>query len=361
MSARRRVTLVVFTAAFAALAWVAVLVAAHTVDVVSARGLLPRWDLATHLLHAWMDYHYLATGQLHRLLWDLWLQAYWPPMHSIWQVPFFLAHGGAMSGGLWSSFGAFVALGMVGSAALWRQWRDAAVLPIAIFLALLMSSPFMLAYASVAMTEIVGALAQVVVLYCYLRHRQSPGPRTARHFAIALTALFFTKYNYFLLLVVPLALHEGLERTAGLGIAGRLSVVWRWTRWALATPTGAFIGLYVAALAVLIMSGGFAFEVAGQRVSVRTVGSSGHVVLYALLARLWFLHRRGRIDWAGLFAIDPRVKPLLLWLVVPVTVWLASPYPNHIRDFANLVINRPVGEPTVGAGLVTYLDALRQD
>jgi hypothetical protein len=38
---------------------------------------------------------------------------------------------------------------------------------------------------------------------------------------------------------------------------------------------------------------------------------------------------------------------------------MASPYPNHIRDFANLVINRPMGEATVEAGTATYFDALR--
>ena len=46
----------------------------HTIDVVGARRLLPRWDLAAHLEHGWFDYHLLATGQLHRLLWDLWQQ-----------------------------------------------------------------------------------------------------------------------------------------------------------------------------------------------------------------------------------------------------------------------------------------------
>ena len=77
------------------------------------------------------------------------------------------------------------------------------------------------------------------------------------------------------------------------------------------------------------------------------------------LARLWYLHRRGRIDWSRMTSADPLVRPLLIWFVVPVTVWLASPYPNHIRDFANLVINRPLGESTVGGGVAIYVDALR--
>jgi hypothetical protein len=45
---------------------------------------------------------------------------------------------------------------------------------------------------------------------------------------------------------------------------------------------------------------------------------------------------------------------------LPITIWLASPYPNHIRDFANLVINRPLGQSSLEAGVVTYVDTLRE-
>jgi len=343
----------------AALVCVARLVAVQTIAIVEARRLLPRWDLATHLVHGWVDYDFLARGRLDRLLWDLWLQGYWPPMHSIYQVPFYLALGGGMSSGLWSSLAAFVLVGVVGSVILWRQWGAAALLPAGLFLALLMSSPYVLAYGSLAMTEIVGALAQLVVLLCHLRYRQQPGPREARWFAVSLTALFFTKYNYFLLLAAPLAVHEWLERTAGWSAGRRLGALWRWTRGVLGTPDGALVSLYVAGLLAVVFTGGFDIRLFGQRIAVHTIGNSGHVVLYLLLARLWYLHTRGRLGFDRLLSADPRVRPLVVWFVIPVMIWLASPYPNHIRDFVNLVINRPVGVPTVRAGIATYLDALR--
>jgi hypothetical protein len=345
--------------AAAALAYVVRIVAQHTISIVEADRLLPRWDLATHLGHGWQDYHLLATGQIHRLLWDLWLQGYWPPVLSIYQVPFYLVLGGGMSSGLWSGLVAFVLVGLVGSALLWRQWEYDALLPASVFLALLMSSPYLLAYASVTMTETVGALAQLVVLFSYLHYRRDPSPRTARLFAVALTMLFFTKYNYFFLIAVPLALHEWLERTAEWNTARRVSEPWRWTLRMVSSPTGVFVGLYVVGLLLIVRTGGFEFQFLGRRISVHTIGNSGHVVLYVLLARLWYLHRHGRIDWAPLMSSDPLMRALLLWFAAPVTIWLASPYPNHLRDFANLVINRPLGEPTVEAGLATYLDALR--
>jgi hypothetical protein len=340
-------------------AYVMHLVARHTIEVVSARRLLPRWDLATHLVHGWLDYHLLVTGRIHSLIWDFWLQGYWPPGPSIYQIPFYLVLGGEMASGLWSSPVAFVLVAAIGAALLLRQCSGGGLLAASLFLAFLISSPFLLAYASVAMTEMLGALAQVVVLFAYLSWRQRPTERHARLFAISLTALFFVKFNYLVLLAAPLVLHEWLERTSGWTWARRLATLLDYTRRTLSSPTGLFVLLYLAGLLLVMRTGGFQFQLFGQRVSVRSIGNSGHVVLYILLLRLWYLHRRGRIDWQRLISFDPRIRPLLLWFILPVVVWLASPYPNHLRDFANLVINRPLGQPTVGSGLRTYLELLR--
>ena len=344
-----------------ALFYVAQLVGEHTSDVVQSRRLTPRWDLATHIVYGWQDYNLLATGRIPQLLWDLWLQGYWPPVPSIYQIPFYLLLGGGIAAALWSSLTAFVLVGLIGAAVLWRQrGNDAAGLSASVFVALLISSPFLLAYASLTMTEMPGALAQMLVLFCYAAYRRHPEPRTARWFAISLTLLFFTKYNYFLLVVGPLVLFEWLERTADRGASGRLASLRLAARRVLSSPTGIFIVLYLAFVLMVMRTGGFEFHLAGRRISVRSIGNTGYAVLYFLLARLWFAHRRGRIDWRRLTAADPRVRALLVWFVVPVTVWLASPYPNHLRDFANLVVNLPDGDPTVGTGLVTYLNSLRR-
>ena len=134
---------------------------------------------------------------------------------------------------------------------------------------------------------------------------------------------------------------------------------WQWTRLALSSPTVWLVAAYVAVILMVTRTGGFEFSVAGRRISVHTIGNSGYVVLSLLLARVWYLHRRGRIPWQRIMAADPRVGPLIGWFVIPLTIWFAAPYPNHIRDFFNLVINRPLGESTVAAGVDTYLDALR--
>jgi hypothetical protein len=335
------------------------LLAHHTIAVVHARRLLPRWDLITHLEHGWIDYHLLVTGQVHRLLWDLWMQGYWPPALSIAQIPLYLARGGDMAAGLWTALVVFCLVGVVGTAIIVRVWGTAGTLPAGLFLAGLLSSPFVLAYASVTMTEMLGALTQLLVVLAYAQYRQSASPATTRRFALALTLLFFTKYNYFLLLVGPLVVFEWLERSADLSARERMTRLWLLVRRLMTSPTVLFVTAYLVAMAVVIASGGVEFGVLGQRVSITSIGNSGHVVLYVLLGRLWYLHRQGRIDWAALMATDPRVRALLVWCALPITIWMASPYPNHIRDFTNLVINSPMGAPTVGASLAAYAEALQ--
>ena len=343
----------------AAAAYVMVLVGERTIAVVARRGLLPRWDLATHLVHGWIDYHLLATGRIHLLLWDLWQQGYWPPGLSLWQMPFYAALGGGLTAGLWSTAAAFVLLAATGSAILIEQRSGAGIFAASVFVALLISSPYVLAFASLTMTEVPGALAQLLVLLCYLRWRQEPRPRRAVLFALSLTVLFFIKYNYFVMLAVPMALHEWLERTSGWTPHERTRHAWAWVRRSATSFTGRLLLLYGAGLLLVIATGGFQFRVLGVRVSIRGVGNSGLVVFYVLLLRLWYLHRRGRIDWRRLTTADPRIRPLLVWFVLPVAVWLASPHPNHIRDLANLVINRPHGGYGIGGGLPEYGEALR--
>ena len=345
--------------ATATLVYVARVVDEHTVKVVDARHLLPRWDLATHLGQGWIDYHLLATGHIFRLLWDLWLQGYWPPALSIFQVPFYFILGGTIASGLRSTLAAFVLAGLAGCVLLWRQSKDGGVVAASMFLALLISSPYLLAYASVTMTETPGAMVQLLVLLAYQHDRQRQTIGSARLFAISLTLLFFTKYNYFFLLAVPLVLHEWLVRNADLTVDERIASLRVWIRRALSSWTIRLVVSYGIGLLIVLGTGGFDLHVLGKRISVHTIGNSGYVVLYLVLGRLWYLHHRGRIDWARVTSIDPRVRPLLVWFVLPVTIWLAAPYPNHIRDFANLVINRPLGESSVEAGLSTYIDALR--
>jgi hypothetical protein len=254
---------------------------------------------------------------------------------------------------------AFVLIAVVGAALLWNQWNDRATGPIAVFVSLLITSPFLLAYASVTMTEVTGALAQLVVILCYERYSTRRDAPAARTFALALTGIFFLKYNYFIMIAVPLAVHEFLERTRGRRVRGRLQVMADWGRRAARSWTVRLLALYAVGIGLVLITGGIQFSLFGQRVSIRTVGNSGQIVLYVLAARLWYQARRGRIDWLRFTAQDPLIRPLLIWFALPVALWFASPHPNHIRDFFNLVINLSAAPPADAPATSTYLGALQ--
>lgn len=341
--------------------WVAAGVAARSIAPAIAGGWMPRWDLAEHLMAGWTDAHYLRTGALGSLIGHLWGQGYWPPGPSVFQVPFHLVLGGDPSTGLYSSLVAFVLSGLCAVSLLGRAWGREAWLSSAVVLLLMTTSPFFLAYAALAMSEMPGVLAQAAVLVCHARYLQRRDEAAARWFALSLTALFFTKYNYFLLLVVPLVVHEWLEATAGRGWAARLDQLRGAAATLLSTTPARLAAAGVGLAAIVEGTGGVAFEIGGRTVAVRTVGYLLHPVLYGGLAWLWWRYRQGRIDWAGVRALDPRAGPLLAWFVAPVTVWLASPYPNHLKDVVNLVVNIPLGPPSPRLGLSEYLEAIRAD
>jgi hypothetical protein len=279
----------------------------------------------------------------------------------MFQIPFYAALGGDLRAGLLSSLAAFVLAGVAGVAVLRIVWGRTAWLASAFFLLFVSTSPFVLAYASVAMSEMVGVLAQTVVLLTYARALHTRRPEDARWVALSLTALFFVKYNYFLLVAVPLVCHEYLERTSGQSARERVGAAWAVLRRLPSKPVGVALALYGVVVLAIEVTGGTTLTVAGQRIDIRTIGYSGHPVLYGVIGRIAWLHRHGRVNWARIWAFDARLRPLAVWFVLPVTVWLASPHPNHIKDVANLLINVPMGEATARLGMAEYLRIVRDE
>jgi hypothetical protein len=341
---------------------VAALLHERVVRVVAERHLLPHWDPAAHLLDGWIGYWSLRTVQPLTFLWNFWEEGLWPPAYAFWQIPFYFAAGPGLTSGLLATLAAFVLMGVTGALVLVLSSPkgDAAVVPVSLWLVLVATSPYYLAYSSIGMMEMFGAFAQSLVYLAWSVERRRRSPASGRLFALSLTLLFFAKYNYLVLCAAPMLLHDVLERTAGASLGRRVELAKSALRRAWASPTLVAVALYLVALAVLIRSGGFEFQVAGHEVQVRRVGSTGHVVLLAVGARLLFLHRQGRIDWRALFAVDRRIRPLLIWFVLPVTVWLLSPYPNHLRDFVDLIVNQPHGVEGLGSSVGLYARALGQ-
>lgn len=334
------------------------LVTRAIVPATTTHGLLPRWDLAAHLVNGWTPYFHLRNGRVGAFLWDLWSQGYWPPGQSLFQLPFYAVFGGGVAAGLYSSVAAFALTGLCAMLLLGHVAGPRAWLPAAIALGFMITSPFYLAYGSVAMSEMVGAMMQLAVLVAYSHYDRNRSVAATRWFSLSLTLLFFTKYNYFVLLAVPLACHALLDDCRGVATAGRLRTLWQFVRAVSSSVVARVAIVYMMAVVTVIALGGFSLEVAGHRLAFRTVGYALHPLLYGALVHAWHSRRRGRWSWAGLPA---RLRVVVIWFVVPVTVWLASPHPNHIKDLAYLIVNIPMGQPSARLGLSAYVDALHGD
>jgi hypothetical protein len=90
----------------------------------------------------------------------------------------------------------------------------------AIAAVLIMASPAFHAFATDIMLEGPGACLSLIVVHAYLRARQQPSRAAYRWFAVAMTALFLLKCNYWLLALFALVATEAC-RWIGLLVGGR--------------------------------------------------------------------------------------------------------------------------------------------
>jgi hypothetical protein len=328
---------------------------------IAERCLLPQWDQAAHALEGWDVYAALRAGRIDRAVWELWSQGVWPFLHSLVLVPFYALRGPEFASAIEASRAAFLLVGAAGAFFLARLFPGFFAIPIVAFLAFLSTSRLYAAYSGMAMLEIFGALAALIVFLAGQEYSRRNTASAARFFAISLTALFFTKFNYFFLVAVPILVFEIVRASTGTPFRRTMETALAGTRRALGNKTGKAVLAGLLFFGAVRATGGFDLVLFGHEISVHGVGGGGYVIVYLILWKVWDLHRRGRIDWDALCARDPRIRPLLVYFFVPVAVWFAIPIPNHLRDFVGFLVNRRTEGREGLAGLAYYIDVLAHD
>lgn len=211
---------------------------------------------------------------------------------------------------------------------------------------LVLASPFVHLFGTLVMLEVPGALLVFAAVGTYARALASHRLRHWRWACAAATALFFLKYNYGLLWLVPLALSElwlAAERSGESPL--RLARRWLGSRLRsadLAAPWTWFVALYLAGLALLVV-GEWGVRLAGREVGARSIGNP----LYALYLLFAIRHlawpRRRRELLARYRRLGERGRTAVRWIVLPIAVWMALP--PHMKDFFKFVVNRSSGVP----------------
>jgi hypothetical protein len=226
----------------------------------------------------------------------------WPPLHDLVLVGLVAGLGPkyAVLPGLLS----YVALAVL---AFLLTRRLAGPVGGAVAACLCLASPAVRAFATDVMLEGPGAAATLGALYAAVRARDDDTPGAWTGFAIALSAAFFIKYNYWLLLVIPLTpiMLPGALRRLDRGEAGWAQFVRGWWRQPFVIVTLALFAL-AAGLRGTSVSPTLALTAAWWSLCLQTL--------------VWLRSPAGQ-----LVLTDPRLGPMVKWHVTPLAVWLAWP------------------------------------
>ena len=280
---------------------------------------LPLWDGAGNGWGAVELWSALSHGQLVDFVVRLNAQDKWPFGFSLLLMPFVALGGGSFAA---ATLLPALAFALVPALLLWaglevdRDGRGLAAGLLAGALWLVSATPRVLA--TVVMRETTGAALGVALLAAYLRARRL-GPLGAERLAAALLlALFFTKYNDFLLAGVGVALHALVE----LGAARRRELLGRLRERVLTggwrTPER-WIALVAAVAALTLIVG----KNPGTFLYFALLVSVAGALFLRWRSLLSLLDRRKRWPSAG--------RALTEVLLLPVGIWSLSPSPIHPR------------------------------
>jgi hypothetical protein len=313
---------------------------------------LPQWDMAKYgvsglrLARALQDIDPLAF--LHHLNGlDV-----WPPLFPLLEVPVFL-----LAGPGYSSARGLVAVLFAATivAAFWSGLQSHGRIGLAVgglTATLVATSPMARIFATIVMLEIPGILLLLVAISFYLRSLSTGHPRDFTLACVAATALFFCKYNYGLIWILPMVANEVLRAHGPSDLQPAES--WKRLAATLRRPWPAVLGIGLLIAAVIQTSGPWRFAIGGREVSVSSAGPMLYV-LYILTLIRWLLRPRHNLQMANqMFGpLDSRLRSMLVVMGVPIALWMVVP--AHTINFVDFLVNRSTGPPILSLeSLLSY-------
>ena len=297
---------------------------------------LPQWDMAKYgvsglrLTRALQDLDVLAFfRQLNAL-------EIWPPVFPLLEVPAFLFAGSG-----YASARGLVAL-MFATAIVVAFWCGAQSdtrwgIAVGSFSATLLAiSPMAHLLATVVMLEIPGTLLLLLAMAFYLRSLRSDQARAFSVACVASTALFFCKFNYGLIWILPMAVNE-LRRSGMISptMLSRLGA-------ALRRPWPAILTAGLVMAAIIEIAGPWRFNLGAREISVSSAGPLLYGLYAALLISRILRPRRSFEEgkrWLG--SLDARARTMMLAIALPIGLWMVVP--SHAINFVRFLINRSAG------------------
>ena len=343
------------------LSYISFLLSSNTIAIVKENNLLPLWDQAAHSVEGWEIYFYLRNMNLPMAIWKLWTRGLWPFVNNLYLTIFYFVCGPYYHSALISNIIAFIGIGCLTSYILIKLSKNTPIFSVSLMMLFLTSSPMYLAFASLSMLEIFGSLIQLLVFISYIYLNERRDSKAAKIFACSLTILFFTKFNYFFMVFLPILIHEYLLLSSNLTFREQLGNFLKKLKILLSYTLGKAFFAYCLIIIILIKTGGFEFYILNQKIYIGDIGGSGYVVLYVLLWNLWKSYNKKKEYWQYILNMDYRIRPLVYFFGIPVLIWFVIPYPNHINDFFKFLINRKTENIEFFDGVYYYYNALKND
>jgi hypothetical protein len=330
------------TAILALLAVAAYRAAAPVVALAIGSQRLPQWDMAK----------YGVSGlRLARALQDIDLLTFlrhlngldvWPPVFPLLEVPAFLLAGPGYA----SARGLVAALFAAAIVtAFWSGLQSHGRLGLAVgalAAALVATSPMTRIFATIVMLEVPGILLLLAAMGLYLRSLNTGRPRDFTLACVSATTLFFCKYNYGLIWILPMVANEVLRAHGPSGLQPAES--WQRVRETLKRPWPALLAVGLLIAAIIQIAGPWRFAIGGREVSVSSAGPLLYG-FFALTLIRWLLRPRHSLQRARrlLARLDSRARTILLAIAFPIALWMAVP--SHTINFVDFLVNRSPGPP----------------
>ncbi len=262
----------------------------------------------------------------------------------------------------WLSWMATVVLGFLVTRRLLPQGGTAAGMLAALFIAL---SPAHRAYATDVMLESLGAVLTLLCLHRYLIAVQDDAPPRGRWLGLSLTLLFFTKTNYWLLVVFGLLAGETLRRPGAawhvVQSAVRPGAQRAWWIGQLRNPWNCVIAFLLIGSLIVVCTGGTSFHIGTMAVSLTSAHNLIHLAYIVAFVRVLAYWRRAQVA-SRLRGGPPVVRDLVYWHVWPCALYFLLP--KRLGYFL-WFITANSDTPREGIGLLRgvpfYLQALQQD
>lgn len=315
-----------------------------TVDVwraASTNPNLPQWDMAKYGASGLALADALARFDLGTFVARVWELDVWPPLFPLAEAGAFLVadDGFATPRRLVALlfFSCVLAAGWAG----WEVDRPlgpgSAAATAALAAAFVAASPFHHLFGALTMLEVPGTLLLLASAACAARWLATGRPGWWTAACTAALALFFTKFNYGLLWIVPLLSHEAWRRAGSAGELARRAAGWArafyWRR-----PWPLFVAAVLALIATIPLSGGWDFSVAGVEVRATSTGNPLYALFLLAVLRYAALPGPRRRLTERLRAAPPVWRTALLVLALPIGLWML--WPEHTKELLGFVENR---------------------